>query len=159
MERLDILCIGNLKEKISREMSAEYEKRLSRYCKLKITELAEYRLPQSPSDAEISRALESEAQAMLAAAGSGGYRIAMCIEGKGMSSEKLAKTLDSAMMTSGRTVIFIGSSCGMSQALKDSCDLKLSMSEMTFPHQLARCMLLEQIYRSYKIRRGETYHK
>lgn len=159
MERIDIICVGTLKEKFSRDMAGEYIKRLSRYCKLKITELSEYRLPQNPSDAEIERALESEAQAMRTAAGNGGYRIAMCIEGKQQNSEKLAKTFENAMLTHGRVVLFIGSSCGLATSLKSECELRLSMSEMTFPHQLARCMLLEQIYRTYKIRAGETYHK
>lgn len=159
MERIDIICIGTLKEKSMKEMCAEYVKRLSRYCKLTVTELPEYRLPDSPSESEISKALQHEAQSMLQTAGGGAYKIAMCIEGKKLSSEKFAMSMEEQMNRFGRTVIFIGSSYGMSENLKKECDLRLSMSEMTFPHQLARCMLLEQLYRTYKIRKREIYHK
>ena len=149
MERLDIICIGSLKEKFMRDMCGEYIKRLSRYCTLKIT----------PSHAEIARALEKEGEYMLAAAPSDAFKIALCIEGEQMSSEKLSKTLNYAMACSGKTALFIGSSYGLSERLKGACRLRMSMSRMTFPHQLARCMLLEQLYRSYKIRRNEVYHK
>lgn len=159
MERLDIICIGGLKEKFMRDMCGEYIKRLSRYCTLKITELPESRLSQTPSHAEIERALEKEGEHMLAAAPSDAFKIALCIEGEQMSSEKLSETLSDAMAYSGKTALFIGSSYGMSQQLKGACRRRLSMSRMTFPHQLARCMLLEQLYRSYKIRRNEVYHK
>ena len=136
-------------------MCGEYIKRLSRYCTLKITELPESRLPQTPSHAEIARALEKEGEHMLAAAPSDAFKIALCIEGEQMSSEKLYY----AMACSGKTALFIGSSYGLSEHLKGACRLRMSMSRMTFPHQLARCMLLEQLYRSYKIRRNEVYHK
>jgi len=159
VERLDIICIGSLKEKFMRDMCGEYIKRLSRYCTLKITELPESRLPQTPSHAEIARALEKEGEHMLAAAPSDAFKIALCIEGEQMSSEKLSKTLNYAMACSGKTALFIGSSYGLSERLKGACRLRMSMSRMTFPHQLARCMLLEQLYRSYKIRRNEVYHK
>lgn len=102
MERLDIICIGSLKEKFMRDMCGEYIKRLSRYCTLKITELPESRLPQTPSHAEIARALEKEGEHMLAAAPSDAFKIALCIEGEQMSSEKLSKTLNYAMACSGK---------------------------------------------------------
>ncbi len=159
MEKIDIICIGTLKEKSMRELSAEYIKRLSRYCKITVTELAESRLPSNPSDIEIQRALETEANSMRAACGAGAFKIAMCIEGKMLSSTDFAKMLDNSMNSVGKTAIFIGSSYGIAPSLKAECDVKLSMSPMTFPHQLARCMLLEQIYRTYKIRLNETYHK
>ncbi len=159
MERLDIICIGSLKEKFMRELCGEYVKRLSRFCTLKITELPESRLPQSPSPSEIARALEREGEQMLSCAPADAFKIAMCIEGNEMSSEKLAQTLRDAMAYSGKAALFVGSSHGMSEQLKSKCGLRLSMSRMTFPHQLARCMLLEQLYRSYKIRRNEIYHK
>ena len=159
MEKIDIICVGTLKEKYMRELCAEYVKRMSRFCSLTVTELSESRLPQSPSAGDISRALDKECAAMLACAPHDAYKIAMCVEGAQFSSEKLAYTLDRCMTDCGKAVIFIGSSYGLSDTLKNACDLRLSMSCMTFPHQLARCMLLEQLYRSYKIRRNETYHK
>ncbi len=159
MERLDIICVGTLKEKFMRELCEEYKKRLSRYCKLNVIELAEYRLPDNPSDTDIARALDAECDVMLRACGDGAYKIAMCIEGKFTDSETFSKTMQNAMDRQGRVVFFIGSSYGMSDKIKELCDMRLSMSPMTFPHQLARGMLLEQIYRTYKIRRGETYHK
>lgn len=158
MERVNIICIGKLKEKYLREMSAEYEKRLSRYCRLSITELAESYIPENAGGADVERALEKEYRAMSGTAGDG-YRIAMCIEGEQKTSPELAKIMEKGMSGSGTVTFFIGSSHGMSERLKSECDLRLSMSELTFPHQLARCMLLEQIYRSYKIRKKENYHK
>ena len=159
MEKLDIICVGNLKEKFLRELCGEYEKRLSRFCKLSITELAEYKLPTQPADADIERALDAEAKAMLSACDMGSYKIALCIEGSQYDSEKFAKMLDGAFLTKGRVTMFIGSSHGISESVKKICDLRLSMSKMTFPHQLARGMLLEQIYRTYMIRFNRSYHK
>ncbi len=159
MERLDIICVGTLKEKFLRELCGEYEKRLTRFCKLNITELAEFKLPNQPSDADIDRALDSEGKAMLSACDMTSFKIALCIEGGQYDSEKFAKTLDNAFLTKGRVTMFIGSSHGISDSVKNVCDLRLSMSKMTFPHQLARGMLLEQIYRTYMIRGGRSYHK
>lgn len=159
MERLDIICVGTLKEKYLRELCAEYEKRLTRFCKLNITELSESKLPNQPSDADIERALESEGRAMLSACDMSSYKIALCIEGTQYDSEKLASLLDGAFLTKGRVIMFIGSSHGIADSVKKLCEMRLSMSKMTFPHQLARGMLLEQIYRTYMIRGGRAYHK
>lgn len=159
MEKIDIICVGTLKEKYLKELCAEYQKRLSRYCKLEIKELPECRLPQNPSQSEIEKSLETEAQKMLAATDSASYKVALCIEGDMPSSEQLSKTLDSAMLQKGRMTFIIGSSHGMSDTVKLACDKRMSMSKMTFPHQLARGMLLEQVYRAYKIRKNEDYHK
>lgn len=159
MEKIDVICVGTLKEDYLRKLCAEYEKRLSRFCRVTVTEIAEQRLPASPSPAEISRALEAEAEKLNAAAPDGAYRIALCVEGGGMSSERFSDALAKGMERSGRVALFIGSSCGLAESLKKSCALRLSMSQMTFPHQLARCVLFEQLYRAYKIRSGETYHK
>lgn len=159
MERIDIICVGTLKEKFMRELCEEYKKRLSRYCKLTLHELSEYRLPSEPSEAEITRALEAEAEQMLNITPVGAYKIAMCIEGKMLDSVALSKQLQGAMDRQGKVTIYIGSSYGLAGSLKSQCDLRLSMSPMTFPHQLARGMLFEQLYRSYKIRKNETYHK
>jgi 23S rRNA (pseudouridine1915-N3)-methyltransferase len=140
-------------------MCAEYNKRLSRFCKLSIVELAEKRIGDNPSDTEIQKALDAEGEAMLRAVPEGAFKIAMCIEGRSSSSEALAVKMAEGMSRSGKVAFFIGSSHGMSEKVKKQCDMRFSMSELTFPHQLARCMLLEQIYRSYKIRNKEAYHK
>lgn len=159
MERLDVICVGSLKEKYLRELCAEYEKRLSRFCKLTVTELAESRLPADPSPAEIARALDSEAEAMTARTPDGAYRIALCVEGREMPSESFSAALERGFERSGRVVMYIGSSYGISERLKSACDLRFSLSQLTFPHQLARGVLMEQLFRAYKIRAGETYHK
>ena len=159
MEKLDIICIGSIKEKFMKEMIAEYQKRLSRFCKLTITELSEKKLPDNPSELEIQKALMTEGESMLKCAPSDAFKIAMCIEGEKLCSVKFAKKLQSGFARSGKVAIFIGSSYGMSETLKSSCDMRLSMSDMTFPHQLMRVILLEQVYRSYRIISGEPYHK
>ena len=159
MEKIDIICIGSLKEKYLRDMCAEYSKRLSRFCKLTVKELAEARLPDNPSEGEIERALEAEAKAIMAAADPASNKIALCIEGGQMPSEKLAQKMGSLAMTNGSFTFIIGSSHGLSESVKSACSMRLSMSQMTFPHQLARGMLLEQIYRSYMIRTNRSYHK
>ena len=159
MEKIDIICVGNIKEKFMKDFLAEYQKRLSRFCKFTITELSEKKISENPSDTEIEKALDAEGEAMLRAASTDSFKIALCIEGKGMSSESFAKKLEQGFTKSGKIAFFIGSSHGMSENVKKACDMRFSMSELTFPHQLARCMLAEQIYRTYKIRSGEAYHK
>ena len=159
MERIDIICVGTLKEKAMREIVAEYVKRLGRFCKIQITELAEKRLDDESNETQIQKILEQEGENMLRAVPDDAFKIALCIEGAGCSSEKFAKKMERGFEKSGKVAFFIGSSHGMSDRVKNVCDLRFSMSELTFPHQLARCMLVEQIYRTYKIRRGESYHK
>ncbi len=159
MEKIDIICVGTLKESALRELAREYEKRLSRFCRLKITELDEARLPRDPRQADVERALEKEGEAMISAAPAGAYAVALCVEGKRQSSENFAALLENAALRRGGTAFFIGSSYGLSKKVKDFCDLRLSLSDMTFPHQLFRVILLEQLYRAHKIRAGETYHK
>ena len=161
MIRINIICVGKLKEKYLREASAEYEKRLSGFCKLNIIELAESRLPSEPNEKEIEKALQSEAEAITPYLdGNNCYNIAMCIEGKQMPSEKLSKTIEQCSVQGAGTInLIIGSSFGIADIIKKKADLRLSMSEMTFPHQLARIMLLEQIYRAFQISVGSRYHK
>lgn len=161
MIRINIICVGKLKKKYLREASAEYEKRLSGFCKLNIIELAESRLPSEPNEKEIEKALQSEAEAMTPYLdGNNCYNIAMCIEGKQMPSEKLSKTIEQCSVQGAGTInLIIGSSFGIADIIKKKADLRLSMSEMTFPHQLARIMLLEQIYRAFQISVGSRYHK
>ena len=160
MQKVTVLCVGKLKEKFYTEASAEYVKRLGRHCKIEIVELPEFRLPEAPSDGDVQRALTQEAAAIREKLPKGGAVIAMCIEGKLLSSEDLSKKLEQ-LAVSGKTQLtfLIGGSFGLHQSIKDVADLKLSMSPMTFPHHMARVMLLEQIYRAYQISDGTRYHK
>lgn len=160
MLKITIIAIGNLKEKYLREASAEYEKRLKGFCKLEITELDPVRLSDNPKQNEINNALNTEADKILSLIPNGAYVVPLCIEGKPLSSEDLSKRIETVAVSGVSHVIFIiGSSYGLSDRVKQHADLKMSMSPMTFPHQLARIMLLEQIYRSFKITQGGTYHK
>ena len=159
MQRITVLCVGKLKEKFYADAAAEYSKRLSRYCKLEIVELPESRLPENPAPAEIRKALSSEATAIRARL-DGGAVVAMCIEGQTCSSEVLSKRMAAfALEGKSRITFLIGGSFGLDEALKKEADWRLSMSPMTFPHHLARVMLLEQIYRSCQIAEGTRYHK
>ena len=160
MQKVTILCIGKLKEKFYTEASAEYLKRLQRHCKCEIVELAEYRLPEDPSPAEIQKALATEAAAIREKLPRGGAVIAMCIEGKTCSSEELSRRMaDFAVQGKTQLTFLIGGSVGLDATLKQQADWRLSMSPMTFPHHMARVMLLEQIYRAYQIPQGTRYHK
>ena len=155
-----LICVGKLKEKFYREACAEYEKRLKGYCKLEIVELNERRLPDRPAQAEIDAALRREAEAIRAKIPNGAMVIAMCIEGKQQSSEQLAAILTDGMNRGvSQLCILIGGSCGLDEQLKRSASLRLSMSPMTFPHHLARVMVLEQVYRALNIAAGGKYHK
>ncbi|MBE6971571.1 MAG: 23S rRNA (pseudouridine(1915)-N(3))-methyltransferase RlmH [Ruminococcaceae bacterium] len=160
MQKVTVLCVGKLKEKFYTEAAAEYVKRLGRHCKIEIIELPEYRLPEDPSPAEIQKALETEAAAIREKLPKGGAVIAMCIEGKTCSSEEMARRLnDYAVQGKTQLTFLIGGSVGLHQSLKAQADWRLSMSPMTFPHHMARVMLLEQIYRAYQIQQGTRYHK
>ncbi len=160
MQTVTIICEGKLKEKYLRDASDEYAKRLSAFCKLNIIELTPSRLPDSPSDSEINLALDNEAKEILSKIPNSAKVYAMCIEGKQMPSQKLSRELAEAAVQGYNNVVFIiGGSHGLSDSVKKRADFKLSMSEMTFPHQLARVMLLEQIYRAYQIANGGKYHK
>ena len=159
MQRITVLCVGKLKEKFYADAAAEYCKRLSRYCKIEVTELPETRLSEDPSPAEIKKALVAEANAIRQKL-DGGAVVAMCIEGQTCSSEALSKKLaDFALEGMSRVTFLIGGSFGLDETLKKQADWRLSMSPMTFPHHLARVMLLEQIYRACQIAEGTRYHK
>ena len=160
MQKITILCVGKLKEKFYLDATAEYAKRLSRYCKLDILELPGSRLPEEPSPAQIQQALDTEAAAITAKLPKGGALVALCIEGTPCSSEEMSRKMQQ-LAVSGKTQLtfLIGGSVGLSESLKRRADWKLSMSPMTFPHHLARVMLLEQIYRAFQIRQGTKYHK
>lgn len=161
MLNVNLITVGKLKESYLREACAEYQKRLQAFCKLNIVELNESRLPDSPSEKEIKTALSNEGKAMMSLlSGNSCYNITMCIEGKQLSSVKFAEKLEKISVDGKSTVnIVIGSSFGIADEIKAMSDFKLSMSEMTFPHQLARVMLLEQLYRAFQINSGGKYHK
>ena len=161
MIKINLLTVGKLKEKYWREACSEYSKRLSAFCKLEIVELAESRLSDSPSQKEILSALSNEAKSFRPYMDKkSSINVAMCIEGGQMTSEELSKKIDSFALQGFSTInIIIGSSFGIDEEIKKSCDLRLSMSKMTFPHQLARVMLLEQIYRAFQIQKNTKYHK
>ena len=160
MQKVSIICVGKMKEKFYIEAAAEYVKRLSRFCKLEIVELPEDRLPDDPSQAQIDAALAKEADAIRAKLPASCYIIAMCVEGKTHSSEELAKLMEDSVHQGGSHLVFlIGGSFGLHPSVKALASFKLSMSPMTFPHHLARVMLLEQIYRGYQINNGSKYHK
>ena len=155
-----ILCVGKLKEKFYTEAAAEYVKRLGGYCRLTLTELPEERLPKSPSRAQIDAALEKEAAAVRAKLPPNSSLVALCVEGKLCSSEEMARLVSDWGLSSAKHLVFlIGSSYGLHPSLKAQAWVKLSMSPMTFPHHLARVMLLEQAYRAFKINEGSDYHK
>jgi len=157
---ITIICEGKLKEKYLRDACDEYSKRLGAYCKLNIVELSPHRIPENPSDGEIASALEAEGKEILSKIPNGAKVYAMCIEGKQMPSEKLAEKISECSVQGFSNIVFIiGGSHGLSDEVKRRADFKLSMSEMTFPHQLARVMLLEQIYRAFQISTGGKYHK
>ena len=164
MQRVTVLCVGKLKEKFYAEAAAEYAKRLSRFCKLEIVELAEERLPENPSPAQVDAALLKEAEAIRRKLPPSSRLIALCVEGRLRSSEELARTM--AAWAAGaeqglekRLVFLIGGSFGLHESIKAEAWARLSMSPMTFPHHLARVMLLEQIYRAFQINAGSRYHK
>lgn len=160
MLTVTIACVGRLKEEYWRSACAEYSKRLSPFCKLHIVEVEEERLPADPSDAQITAALQAEGHRLLSRIPAGASMIALCIEGKSMTSPDLSQQLEKWTVDGVSHIAFvIGSSCGLSDLVKESARLRLSMSAMTFPHQLARVMVLEQLYRAVQITAGSKYHK
>ena len=160
MFEITLIAIGKLKEKFYLSAAAEYEKRLKGYCQFKLLELPEVRLPDNPSPAEISAGLEKEADMILTKLPKGCWFCTLTPEGKMLSSEALAEKLTSVKNSGKSSACFlIGSSFGISPRIKEKADFKLSMSPMTFPHHLARIMVLEQIYRAEAIQAGSKYHK
>lgn len=159
MLRIKVICIGKLKEKYLREAQAEYLKRLGAFCKAEIIELPEAKLPDNPSEALINDGLKKEAKKILAEIPKGAYVYSLCIEGKSVSSEELAAKVEENTGNTSNVVFIIGSSFGLDEEVKRQSSFKLSFSKMTFPHQLARIMLLEQIYRAFAINNNSKYHK
>lgn len=160
MMNVQLIVLGKLKEKYMKDYSSEYEKRLSSYCKLSVTELEPIKLSDNPSQQEIVNALAKETQLIKQKIPKGSYVFAMSIEGRQMSSEELAAKLSDIALSGNSSVTFvIGSSFGLSDEIKKMSDFKFSMSKMTFPHKLARIMLTEQIYRAFSISNNSKYHK
>ena len=161
MLKINIICIGKIKEKYFTDAVAEYAKRLTAFCKFSVVELNEERIrSNTPNDSQIAEVIEAEGRRILQKVGASDYVAAMCIEGKLLSSEELSETLDKAALSGKSTVDFIiGGSYGLSDEVKRRADLRLSMSKMTFPHQLARVILSEQIYRAFEISTNGKYHK
>lgn len=159
MRKLTVLCVGRLKEAFYIDAAAEYVKRLSRYAKTDVIEIPEIRLPERPSPAQIQSALRKEADALQAKIPPSATTVALCIEGKTLSSERFADTLSDFYGRGDAPVFLIGGSYGLHDSIKDGASFRLSMSPMTFPHHLARVMLLEQLYRAFQINAGGRYHK
>ena len=160
MQSVKIICVGKLKDAFFRDASDEYMKRLKAFCKAEIIEIPAANLPDNPNDAQVEAALEKEAEAILKKMPSGALIVAMCVEGKLYSSEDMAKCIaDASMRGNGDITFIIGGSYGISEKVKAKADIRMSASKMTFPHRLFRVMLLEQIYRGYKINQGSKYHK
>ncbi len=159
MLNVKLVCTGSLKEKYLRDACVEYEKRLSAFCKFETVELKEYKLPENPSENEINTALSEEAKRILAVASPRAFKIALCVEGGQLSSEELATRIEDVSRTHSEILLILGSSHGLSEELKRACDMRLSFSKLTFPHQLMRVILLEVLYRSFNIIKGTKYHK
>ena len=151
--------MGNLKEGYLRDAAAEYEKRLGGFCRFESVCLKEEKLPDAPSASEISTALKKESERILDQLSPRAYKIAMCVEGKQLSSEELASKIEAISNTAGEICFVIGSSHGLDETVKSACDLRLSVSKLTFPHQLMRVILLEAVYRALNINKGTKYHK
>lgn len=155
MPGLTFIFVGRMRERHYTAAFEEYFKRLGAFGKPELREIAEERLPEQPSEREIAQALKREAAEILKAVPKGAYTVALCVEGKAMSSEELALALEGQ----ARLCFIIGGSFGLDESVKAAADLRLSMSRMTFPHHLARVMLAEQVYRAFTIRNGGRYHK
>lgn len=157
---INIVCVGKLKERYWTDAVTEYLKRLSRYCRMEIVELKEARLPDHASPAEEEQVKTVEGESILRSLSADSYVIALDVKGKQLSSEQLSEKIENLALEGRSTVDFIiGGSLGLSEAVRKRANFRLSFSAMTFPHQMMRVILLEQIYRAFKISRNEPYHK
>ena len=160
MIKIKIICIGTLKERFFKDAFNEYQKRLSAFCKFELIELDEYKIKSCPSETEIEKCLEQEGLKIFTKIPDSSYVIAMCIEGTELTSQKFAKHIENIAANQTSCICFIiGSSYGLAKNIKKRADFLMSMSAMTFPHQLMQMILLEQIYRGYRILNHEPYHK
>ena len=157
---INIVCVGKIKEKYLKLGIDEFKKRLSKYCKLDVIELDDEKAPENLSDKEMLMIKDKEGKKILSKVKANSYVIALAIDGKNISSEELADTMSKlAVRGSSHITFIIGGSLGLSDDVLSRADYKLSFSKMTFPHQLMRLILLEQVYRAYRINNGEPYHK
>lgn len=155
-----VICVGKLKEKYWTQAMAEYTKRLSKYCTFSVLEVKEEKAPEGICAAEEDRIKESEGKAILSQVKKGSFLIALDVKGKQMSSEELAEKIELLAIEGKSNLVFvIGGSIGLSAEVLENADVKLSFSPMTFPHQMMRVILAEQIYRAFKIIKHEVYHK
>ena len=160
MLSVHLICVGKLKENYYKEACAEYIKRLSPYCRLTVTEIPEAKLPKTPTLGEITAALEKEGEAIRQKIPPASRVVALCIEGRLRASGEVRQIFPVPGVSREKHMVFlIGGSYGLHPSIKAEANIQLSMSPMTFPHHLARVMLLEQIYRSFKIEEGSAYHK
>ncbi|MCH5184879.1 MAG: 23S rRNA (pseudouridine(1915)-N(3))-methyltransferase RlmH [Oscillospiraceae bacterium] len=156
---IQIICVGKLKEKFFVDASAEYVKRLSKFAKVSIIEIPDEKIPDKLSERSAEKIKDAEGTDILAKINGSSYVFALCIEGSRMSSEDFSHKLSDIMMTNSSISFIIGGSIGLSDKVKSRADCRISFSEMTFPHMLMRIILLEQIYRGFKIMNNENYHK
>jgi len=159
MLTIQIICVGKIKEIYLKDTLAEYSKRLSRYCKLAITELPDEKIPDKLNPSLANDIKSKECTNIMSHIKKDSYVIALDLKGKEFSSEEFSKKLDSLSMETSSITFIIGGSLGLTQELLNICNLKVCFSKMTFPHQLIRVFLLEQIFRAFKISNGETYHR
>lgn len=158
--KITVLCVGKIKESYLREAIAEYSKRLSRYAELQIVEVADEKTPDDASPATEVKILQTEGERLLRALRKDAYTVVLAIDGKGLSSVQLSEKIDTLTVSGVSHIQFvIGGSLGLAPEVIAAADFRLSFSAMTFPHQLMRVILLEQIYRAFRIRTGEPYHK
>ena len=158
--KITVLCVGKVKEKFYRDAIDEFAKRLSRYCKLEIVEVNDEKTDEQASETEIRLVKEKEGERLLKNIKDDAYVITLCIDGKQLDSEELSEKIEKLGIQGTSHIYFvIGGSLGLADAVIKRADYKLSFSKMTFPHQLMRVILLEQIYRSYRIMNNEPYHK
>lgn len=159
MTHLTIISVGTLKEDYLKDAVSEYKKRLSQYARVEEINIKEEAIKNEDSIAEINRALDVEAEKIISAIPKDSYKIALCVEGKQFDSPALAHIVSEANDSTGKITLVIGSSHGLSEKVKSECKLRLSVSKMTFPHQLMRVILFEALYRSFTIIAGKKYHK
>ena len=160
MTTINLIHVGNIRENYLLAAVAEYEKRLSAYCRLVCTEIKEEKLPDDPSQAQTEAAMKKEGERILAVLPRKSMKIALCVEGKQLSSEEFSSLIKNAENSGFSQISFIiGGAFGLSEEVKKVCDFRLSLSKMTFTHRFARILLLEQIYRAENIAAGGKYHK
>ena len=159
MAQITVITVGTLKEDYLKDAVAEYKKRLSQYARVEEINIKEERISNEDDKSEIAAALDTEAEKIISSIPKGAAKIALCVEGTQYDSPALASLIGKYNDESGKIALIIGSSHGLSEKVKRECQIRLSVSKMTFPHRLARIMLLEQIYRAFQIEAGTKYHK